>query len=314
MAHANHHDEEKKHSHTIDPSILSTKKGIWATKWSFIVLFAGATLQLLVVFFSGSIALLADTIHNYADAATALPLIAAFLLARRKPSKRFTYGLGRVEDIAGVIIVFIILASTIAIGYESFYRLLHPQKVHFLWAVAIASLIGFISNEAVAMFRVKVGKEIGSAALIADGYHARSDGYTSLAVLAGAIGVWLGFPLADPIIGLGIAIMIIPIVWESSKTVFIRLLDGIEPATVDEITHTAIHVDGVNGVEDVRARWFGHWLRAEMTINVEPTKTVHQSHAIAAKVKEEILEHIKNIRDVTIHVHGAEKTTPHHHA
>ena len=190
-----HHD----HTHgTIDPGLLTTESGIWAVKWSLIGLTATAVFQLIIVFFSGSVALLADTIHNIADAATAIPLWIAFTLARRQPSRRFTYGYGRVEDVAGVMVVLTILFSAVVAGYLSIDRFLHPQAVGYLWAVIIASVIGFLGNEAVAIFRIKVGQEIGSAALVADGYHARVDGLTSLAVCFGAVGVWLDYPFGRP--------------------------------------------------------------------------------------------------------------------
>src|SRR5499425_3711418 len=227
-----HHD----HTHgALDPLLLTTERGIWAIKWSFVGLFATGVFQTIVVLLSGSVALLADTIHNMADAATAIPLWIAFTLGRRKPSERFTYGLGRVEDLAGVAIVLIILLSAIAAGYESIQRFFHPQKVEYLWAVIVASIIGFAGNEGVAIFRIKVGEEIGSAALIADGYHARVDGFASLAVLFGALGIWMGYPLADPIVGLLITILILRIVWESGKSVLSRLLDTVDPEVTDEI-------------------------------------------------------------------------------
>ena len=220
------HDEGA-HGHThgvIDPTIATTAKGIWAIKWSFVILAITSALQLVVVYFSGSVALLADTIHNVGDAVTAIPLWIAFMLARRKPSKTFTYGLGRVEDLAGIAIVLIILFSALFAGYQALDRLYNPQAIQFLGWVAAAGLIGFIGNEAVAVFRIRTGREINSAALIADGYHARTDGFTSLAVVLGALGVWLGYPLADPIIGLLITIAIFGIVWQSSKAVFTRML------------------------------------------------------------------------------------------
>ena len=236
------------HGHThgvIDPTITTTDRGIWAIKWSFVILAVTAALQLGVVFATGSVALLADTIHNIGDAVTAVPLWIAFQLVRRKPSAKFTYGLGRVEDIAGVSIVAIILFSALVALYEAADRLMHPQIMGVLWAVAVAGFIGFIGNEAVAVFRIRVGREIESAALIADGYHARADGFTSLAVVVGAAGVWMGYPLADPIIGLLITLAIFGIVWQSSKAVFTRLLDGVEPGVVEEIRHAALHVAAV---------------------------------------------------------------------
>src|SRR5436190_8600498 len=187
------HDDDRAqghgHSHGIvDPAIATSGRGLWAIKWSFIGLVITAALQVIVVFVSGSVALLADTIHNFGDATTAIPLAIAFWFARKRPSERFTFGYGRVEDLAGVAIVVTILASAIVAGYESIARLLHPQDISHLWAVIAASIVGFLGNEAVAIFRIRVGREISSAALIADGYHARVDRWASPAALFGAIG------------------------------------------------------------------------------------------------------------------------------
>ena len=260
------------HGHThgvIDATIATTARGIWAIKWSFAVMAITAVLQLAVVLFSGSVALLADTIHNFGDAMTAVPLWIAFMLARRKPTTTFNYGLGRVEDLAGIIIVLIILLSAILAGYEAINRLLHPQGISGLGWVAAAGLVGFLGNEIVAIVRIRIGREINSAALIADGYHARTDGLTSLAVVVGALGVWAGFPLADPIVGLVITVAIFGIVWQSSRSVFTRLLDGVEPNIVGEIRHAAEHVPGVLRVVEAKARWLGHELLAEVSIAVD---------------------------------------------
>lgn len=297
-----HHDEHGHIHGTVDPTLATNERGIWALKWSFVGLLITAIFQIVIVFYSGSVALLADTIHNFGDAATAVPLWIAFMLARRKPSRQFTYGLGRVEDLAGITIVLIILVSAIVAGYESIQSLINPQPIGFLWAVVLASVIGFIGNEMVAVFRIRVGKEINSTALIADGYHARVDGLTSLAVLFGAIGVWLGFPLADPIIGLLITLAILKIVWDSSKAVFSRLLDGIEPRIVDEIKHAASHVQGVREIAEVRGRWLGHRLHAEVNIAVQSELSVAQAHKIALEVQHELLHHLPYLSKVTIHI------------
>src|SRR5215204_3777506 len=234
-----HHDSHE-HTHgAVDPSIATSERGIWAVKWSFVALFVTALVQLGVVLLSGSVALLSDTIHNFGDAATALPLWIAFALARLGASRRFPFGYGRVEDSAGVMVVLIILFSALVAGYQAIERLINPQPVGFLGALAAAAIVGFIGNEAVAVFRIRVGRQIGSAALIADGYHARTDGWTSLAVLAGAVGVWLGYPLLDPMVGLLIAAAILVIVWQSGKMVFSRLLDGVDPTLLDEIRSAA---------------------------------------------------------------------------
>lgn len=297
------HPHEHGHAHgVVDPSIIITQRGIWAVKWSLLGLLATAVFQVVIVYLSGSVALLADTIHNFGDALTAVPLWIAFRLARRKPSRRFTYGYGRVEDLAGAAIVLTILFSALVGGYESIDRLFHPRAVEYLWAVIVATMIGFLGNEAVAQFRIKVGKEIGSAALIADGYHARVDGLTSLAVLFGAVGVWLGYPLADPIVGLLITVAIFRIVWQSGKFVLKRLLDGVDPEVIDEIKHAANHTPGVRDVSEVRVRWLGHRLHAEVNITVNPELSVEEGHEIAKEARHQLLHHLPYLSNAIIHV------------
>lgn len=304
------HGSSRNHGHThgvIDPTIATTARGIWAIKWSFVILAITAVLQLGVVFVSGSVALLADTIHNIGDAVTAIPLWIAFQLARRKPSAKFTYGFGKAEDLAGVTIVAIILFSAIVALYQSVDRLLHPQEVNLLWAVAAAGLVGFTGNEVVAVYRIRVGREIDSAALIADGYHARTDGFTSLAVVLGALGVWLGYPMADPIVGLLITLAIFVIVWQSGKAVFTRMLDGVEPDTVEEIRHAAKHVAAVRAVRSVRARWIGHRLTAEIDLAVENGTTVEAADQIAADVEAAVADHVPALASAHVRVRALDK-------
>ncbi|MBI4525894.1 MAG: cation transporter [Deltaproteobacteria bacterium] len=302
------------HTHgTIDPALLTTERGIWAVKWSLINLAATGVFQVIVVFFSGSVALLADTIHNIADAATAIPLWIAFVLARRKPSRRFTYGYGRAEDVAGIVIVLTILFSAVLAGYESIDRLLRPQPVDHLWAVVIASLIGFAGNEMVAILRIRVGKQINSAALIADGYHARVDGLTSLGVLFSAVGVGLGYPLADAIIGFLISVAILRTVWESGKAVFTRLLDGVDPEVIDEITRAINHAQGVREVTEVRLRWSGHRLHAEVNLAVSPRLSVAEGHAIAVEARHQLLHTLPYLFNVTVHIDPEHLSGEEHH-
>lgn len=297
------HDHGERHSHrhgAIDPGIATTARGIWAIKWSFVTLAITSALQFAVVFVSGSVALLADTVHNVGDAATAIPLWLAFRLARWKPTATFTYGFGRVEDLAGITVVLIVLLSAIVAGYEAISHLIHPQVVQHLGWLTVAGLIGFLGNEAVAVFRIRVGREINSAALIADGYHARMDGLTSLAVVASAAGVWLGFPLADPIIGLIITIAILGVVWQSARAVFTRMLDGVEPGVVDQIRHAAEHVRGVDAVIDTKARWVGHKLYADLTIAVDSALTVAAANAVSASLRRELFAHLPGLATVNI--------------
>jgi len=310
------HDDRHDHGHThgvIDPSIATTERGIWAVKWSFVSLCITALIQVFVVWLSGSVALFADTIHNFGDAATALPLGVAFLLARRPRSRRFTYGYGRAEDLAGVIIVTLILFSAVVAGYEAVDRLLRPQLLSYPAAVAAAAIIGFIGNEAVAVLRLRVGRQIHSAALVADGHHARVDGWTSLAVLAGAVGTWLGYPIVDPIVALLIAAAIGRIVWQSAALVFARLLDGIDPSIVDEIRHGVAYAEGVEAISEVRARWLGHRLHAEVNVAVRPTISVSQGHAVAVEVRHQLLHHLPYLEDAIIHVDPVHASGKEHH-
>jgi len=268
-------------------------------------------------------------IHNVGDAVTAIPLGIAFILARRKPSPRFTYGYGRAEDFAGVCVVLIILFSALVAAYEAITRLIHPQPIGQLGWVAVAGVIGFVGNEAVAVFRIRVGREINSAALIADGFHARTDGITSLAVVVGAIGVWLGYPVADPAIGLLITVAIFGIVWQSSKAVLIRMLDGVEPAVTAEIRHSAEHVPRIRQVLDVRARWLGHRLMAELDVALDPGVTLREAEEITTQFEGELLRHMPALSSARIRVrphspaeHGLQAKNPddhdahegHHHA
>lgn len=301
----NSSQEEHIHAHVhgvADSELLSTSRGLFAVKWSFAGLMVTVFFQILVVWVSGSVALLADTIHNLGDAATAIPLGVAFLLSRKKPNKRFTYGYGRAEDFAGLLIVFLIFLSAVVAAYESISRLFFPQRVEFLGGVIAASVVGFLGNELVAKFRIKVGTEIGSAALVADGYHARADGFTSLAVLFGALGVWLGYPLADPLVGLLITIAILRIVWDVGKSVFSRMLDGVEPDIVGEIRQVVIRVEKVKDVTEVRVRWLGHRLYAEVNIAVDPLISVEEGHAIAVQVRHSMMHSLGYLSNVVVHV------------
>ena len=183
----------------------------------------------------------------------------------------------------------IIEFSVFVVGYESINRFFHPRPVEYLGAVGVAAIVGFLGNEAVARLRLKVGKEIGSAALIADGYHARADGLTSLAVLFSAIGMWLNFPLADPLIGLLITLVILRIAWGSCKAVFLRLLDAVDPEVVAEIQDTARQTKGILEVTDTRVRWLGHRLHAELNLALSSNLTIEQGHDIAMEVRHNLL-------------------------
>ena len=293
------------HSHVhekVDAALETHERDIWALKISLVGLGLTALFQVVIVWFSGSTALLADTIHNFGDAATSIPLWIAFSLMRRGQTRRFTYGLGRAEDVAGVLIVGLIFFSACVAGYESIRKLLDPQPVTHLGWVAAAAVIGFLGNEAVAVFRIRVGKEIGSAALIADGQHSRIDGFTSLAVLIGAAGVRVGVPVLDPLIGLAITVAILFIVKDAAKAVFLRLLDGVEPCILAQVEHAPLHVAGVQGVHQVRARWLGHRVHADLHLTVDRRLSVAEAHTIVDRAQHALTGHIPAFGGATIHV------------
>ncbi|NJL49341.1 MAG: cation transporter [Leptolyngbyaceae cyanobacterium SM2_5_2] len=305
LLHGHHHHGDHSHSHgAIDPAIASSERGLWAVKWSLVGLLITATSQATVFWLSGSVALLADLIHNLGDAMTALPLGVAFIIGRRPPTERFTYGYGRLEDLAGLTVVGVVLASALITAYESLQRLYDPQPIHHLGALAVAALIGFVGNEIVALFRMRVGREINSAALMADGQHALADGIVSLAVLLSAIGVGLGYPWADPIIGLIITALLLKIVWESGRTIFTRLLDGVEPEVIDTLRHAVEHVTEVNGITSIRARWLGHRLYAEVDIGVPGDLTVQAGQCIAEAVRAALQEHIPYLGYVAVRLNS----------
>lgn len=298
------------HSHThhaaaLDPG-LANERGIWALKVSLVGLLITAIFQIFIVAISGSVALLADTLHNFSDALTAIPLWLAFALARRARNRRYTYGYGRAEDLAGAFIVLMIFASALVVFYESFQKILHPQPLENIAWVAVAAIIGFLGNELVAVFRIRVGREIGSAALVADGIHARVDGFTSLGVLVGVIGVWFGFPWADPLVGLIIGAAILVIVWNTAKEMWRRMMDGIEPQVIEQIEHIAHHVDGVMDVHEVTARWIGHRQRAELHVTVNCQLPTVASHLIGEEVRHALFHEMPTMSDITVHIDPCE--------
>ena len=319
------------HSHdaadSVDSALESSAAGIRAVKISLLVLGLTAIAQVVIVILSGSIALAADTIHNFSDALTAVPLWIAFALSTKPATRRYTYGFGRVEDLAGLFIVAMITMSAIIAGYEAIVRLIHPQPIENIGWVALAGLFGFIGNEWVALYRIRVGRRIGSTALVADGLHARTDGFTSLAVLFAAGGVELGFPLADPIIGLVITVAILAVLRTAVRDVFRRLLDGVDPALVDTAEAALAVRPGVQSVRSVRMRWIGHRLHADAELDIDPALGLGDAHRIAHDAEHDLIHVVPKLTTAIIHAYPADdanpaeqhrqhvesKTTPHQH-
>jgi cation diffusion facilitator family transporter len=296
----------------------TSTEGIRATKISLLGLGITAALQAVIVIFSGSVALLSDTLHNLADALTAIPLWIAFSLGRRLPTRRYTYGFHRAEDAAGLIIVLAIGASAVLIVWESTRRLLDPRLISHIPWVIIAGIIGATGNELVARYRIRFGRGIGSEALVADGQHARTDAMTSLAVVAAGIGAAFGFAWVDPVSGLVVAAAILWLLGRSARSLTRRLLDGVDPELVEAAGAAILSVNGVRGLGDLKARWQGHQLHITASISVDPELSVTAGHETAHAVEHQLHHAFGFPIDAVIHVdpHGRSEShgaTAHHH-
>jgi cation diffusion facilitator family transporter len=297
-----HHGHSHDSHDRVDSALEASRAGMRALWISLAGLGVTAALQALIVVFSGSVALLGDTLHNVADALTAVPLGIAFWLGRRAATRAYTYGFGRAEDLAGVFIVLVIAGSSVAAAWFAVERLVDPRTMtHLPWVFA-AGVIGFAGNEIVARYRIRVGRRIGSAALVADGLHARTDGFTSLAVVPAAAGAGLGWRWADPVVGLAITVAIAFVLKDAAREVYRRLMDRVDPELVDRAEHALRHVPGVHDVADLRLRWIGHRLHAEASVVVDAGLTLLAAHEIAAGAEHRLTHEVPRLATVTVHV------------
>src|SRR6266545_165159 len=293
------------HSHDsadkVDSALEASREGMRCLKVSFAGLLITALVQTVIVYYTNSVALLGDTLHNYADALTAVPLAIAFIVGRRLATRSYTYGYGRAEDLAGIIVVVLIAFSAFYAGYEAIMRFMNPGEVKHLAVLAIAGVVGFLGNEIVAQYRIRTGRRIGSAALVADGLHARTDGFTSLAVVFSAAGAWLGFPIADPIIGLLITLAILMVLRDAAREVYRRLMDAVDPHLVDLAETVIRSTAGVVDVTDVRLRWHGHKLLAEARVTVDSTLSLTDAHHVSHQVEHDLVHGVRRLTAATIH-------------
>jgi cation diffusion facilitator family transporter len=293
------------HSHDaagrMDAAMEASAAGMRVLWVSASVLGATALLQAVVVAMSGSVALLGDTLHNAIDALSVVPLAVAFIVGRRPPTRRYTYGYGRAEDLAGVVIVLLIAASAAVAAVVAASRLAHPRPVSGLVAVAIAALIGFAGNELVGWYRVRAGRKIGSAALVADGLHARADGFTSLAVLLGVGGAALGWEWADPVVGLLITVAILAVLRQAAREIYRRLMDAVDPAMLDQAEQALRAVPGVLGIGRVRLRWVGHQMRAECEVVVDANASVIEAHQVAVSAEHGLQHALPHLTAALVH-------------
>jgi divalent metal cation (Fe/Co/Zn/Cd) transporter len=220
--HAHEHAHGHGHSHgLVDRSIVRSREGVKAVAFSLAILGSTALAQLAIFVLTSSVALFADLVHNFGDALTAVPLGIAFFL------RSF-----RAEKIAGLAVVLAIFVSACVAMYETIQRFVHPEDLAHLWVLAAAGVIGFAGNELAAQVRLRAGRRLSSPALIADGNHARTDGFVSLGVVVSALLVGLGAPVADPVVGLVITLVIFKITWDSW-----RLISTTDPGEMIEHAH-----------------------------------------------------------------------------
>lgn len=310
-----HGHSHQKQALAADTTLSHNEEGIRTVWLALAALMITAIVQIIIVAMSGSVALLADTVHNIGDGLNSVPLLIAFYLARRAATRRYTYGFGRAEDVAGIFIVLSIAFSAGVIFWESFQKLIHPEPLSNLGWIAAAAVIGFLGNEAVALLQIRVGRKIGSAALVADGLHARTDGITSLAVLLAAAGSWLGYPIVDPIIGFLIGIAILFITKDAAVTMWYRLMDAVEPEILDAAEKAIREHEDVRELRRLRMRWMGHRLHAEVCISVDPNLTTAESHHIAEHVRHDLFHAVDYLSEVTVHVdpYGPAQDAYHEH-
>ncbi len=306
------------HSHqhntlVTDNAFVANEVGIRTVWLALAALTVTSVIQVAIYWLSGSIALFADTVHNIGDGLNSIPLLIAFYLTRRAATRRYTYGFGRAEDVAGILIVLSIAFSAGVIFWESFQKLLNPEPLTHLGWLALAALVGFVGNEMVAWLQIRVGRRIGSAAMVADGLHARTDGLTSLAVLIAAGGSWLGFPLVDPIVGLLIGVAILLITWDATKTMWYRLMDAVEPEHLRRAEEVVRRQPEIKATHWIRMRWMGHRLHADIGIAVDPDLTTAASHHIAEHLRHDLYHALPFLAEIIVHVDPWSAQADEHH-
>ena len=304
------------HSHvSADRSALFSGEGIRAIKISTFGLLLTALIQFVIVAIGGSVGLLADSLHNFADVFTTVALWIAFNASKRAADRRYTYGYDRFEDLVGVVIVFIIGLSCAISGYESYRALVHERTVSHIPVSIAAGVVGIIGNEAVAQYKIRVGRTIRSAALVADGIHSRTDGLVSAGAVVGLIGVALGYPKADPIAALAITVAIAWATIVAAREVTGRLVDRIDAGLVGSIDRQARSVTGVEDVHDIKARWAGRSLYVQMDLAVDEVLPLRDAHAIAEEVRHAVLHGTDGVSDVSVHLdpwkEGAHRSSYH---
>lgn len=300
--HAHSHESPRRND-----ALFTSELGIRTLKWSLILLGATTVFQIFIYLASGSVALLADTVHNFGDTLNSVPLLISFYLGRRLATRRFTHGYGRAEDVAGLFIVASIAFSAGYILLETVQKFINPQPILNTGWVVVASIIGFLGNEAVAILEISVGRRIGSEAMIIDGRHARVDGLTSLAVLPAVAGSLLGWPILDPIFGALIGVAILFITKDAIRAMWYRLMDAVEPQLTGR-AQTALerHVD-VIAINDLRLRWIGHNLKVEAKITLRDGLSLEEAMQALRQLKHQLQHEFPNLGEAVLEINDKVK-------
>ena len=302
--HSRHGGHDHEHG-KVEAELYSNREGLRAVQISTAGMLVVALIQFAIALIGGSAGLFADALHNTGDVLTTVALWIAFVVSNRAANARYTYGYHRAEDLAGIIIVLVIIASAVASAVESVLKLISGSAPTQIILSMAAALVGVAGNELLAQYKISVGRRINSVPLVADGQHSRIDGLTSLAAFIGLIGVALGLRLTDPIAGLVITVAILGVVYSTTRSVLSRLLDAVDPHIIPEIIDVASKTSGVEAITEPRARWVGHTLHIVLNIEVDPHLTLVQAHGIAEEVRHRLFHSIKGVSEILIHTDPA---------
>jgi cation diffusion facilitator family transporter len=297
------------HAHH-DHGAYGDRAAVRAVLVSGVALGTASVIEFAASFSSHSASVLADALHNAGDVLTTFVLLFAFALARRPATRRFPSGFGRIEDVATLLIVLVIAITAAVAAYASIRKFFDTEAYTNLGFALFGALVGVVANLAVSEYKIRVGRRLNSSALCADGVHSRVDALVSAGAFAGIGLAGLGLRLADPIAGLVITAAIILVTAGTVKQLFLRMMDAVDPDLTGELIHAALEVDGVLGVNDVRARWVGRELIAVMHIACRPEASVSEAHEIALRVEHSVAHHLPAAR---LDIHMDPGTTAHSH-
>jgi cation diffusion facilitator family transporter len=279
-----------------------TREGLRAIRLAAVALGASAAVRLTIAVLSGSVGLLAAGLDDLGDVLTTVVLSVAFIASRRAADRRYTFGYQRFEDLSGVLVVAVIWGSAAFATYEAVMRLTGDHQVTRLGIAMTAAVLGLLANGFAGVYKIRVGRRIGSEPLIADGKHALTDSLSSVAAFGGLLGVKAGHPIADPIAAFVVVLAIVAVAVDATRRVLARLLDAVDPTIVGQIEHIAKHTDGVASIGRVQARWAGRSLYVTLTVAADGNKSLTDTHTIAENVAHRILHDVPGVAQVDVHV------------